>query len=71
MMGSSWQATRLHTFGSKMSHGATDSSSYTARRRGRGLELACHSPGHMCKPALASASGFRVHTDVLDGISRI
>lgn len=33
--------------------------------------LTCHSPRHMGMPGLASASGFRVHTDVLDGISRI
>lgn len=35
------------------------------------LGLTCHSSRHMGMPGLAPASGFRVHTDVLDGISRI
>lgn len=43
-----------------------------AGRRGRrALGLTCQSCRHMGMPGLASASGFREHTDVLDGISRI
>lgn len=41
---------------------------------GRGwrvLGLTCQSCRHMGMPSLACASGFREHTDVLDGISRI